>query len=236
MQNKIRKVFTVIIHKKEYDVYDIEGKEHNGYNDTIKTWWVYYSDRLPGNLIPPTDSPDFVPYSSQINRRLWDIRFKQNNSSKYKWDEVRFSNYTNVEMYCNDKLIYEFGTTGNNDGLSFAMAKVQYLKVMLSEHPYNFFEPEKENGRKICWYGLPATIEVKAQTWEVKIIPDYTAGLTKDEWWAELSRREHKFTKNSDDDLDDIELDNEYRQEDIESGYINWGDALSDDHIYWFRK
>ena len=32
-----RKIYTVIIHNKEFDVYDIEGKEHEGYNDTPKT-------------------------------------------------------------------------------------------------------------------------------------------------------------------------------------------------------
>ena len=42
--------------------------------------------------------------------------------------------------------IFSFGTGGNY--LDFAMAKIKYLQVKLSEHPYNFFEPEKENGRK----------------------------------------------------------------------------------------
>jgi len=132
-------------------------------------------------------------------------------------------------MWCNKKLIYEFITTGTQDGFNFAMAKIQYLQIMLSEHPFNFFNPESENGRKIFWYGLPATIKVKSHnTWEIEIIPDYEF-LSKDEWWNELENRQKKLTEKinieDDDDFDE--------QKNI--GYINWGDALSDQHIYWFR-
>jgi hypothetical protein len=39
--NNIRKIFSVFIHEKEYDVYSIEGKKHNGEDSN---WWVYLSD------------------------------------------------------------------------------------------------------------------------------------------------------------------------------------------------
>ena len=180
-----RKIFTVIIHKKEYDVFDIDGKEHAGYNDTPKTWWRYYSDRLPDGLLPPSDSPHFEPMHSSIERRLWDLKFTQKTSTKEKWGKTQFRSSTWCEMRCNNKLVYAFGTTGGSRGMDFAMGKVKYLQVVLSEHCYNFFEPEKENGRKICWYGLPATVRVKSDTWEISIIPDYTAGLNEEEWWKE---------------------------------------------------
>lgn len=71
---------------------------------------------------------------------------------------------------------------------------------------------------------------------EIRIKADYTAGLSKDEWWKELKRRESKITQKEDDDIqmDEIEAENmeEYKGDDI----INWGDALSDGNIYWFRK
>lgn len=235
MKNKIksiRKIFSVIIHNKEYDVYDVEGKEHEGNGDIPKTWWLYFSDRLPGDLTPPADSDSFVPFSRSINRRLWDIRIKQYNSSKYKWDEQRFSNGTNVEMWCNDKLIYQFSTFD----FDFAVAKVKYLQIILSEHPYNFFEPEKENGRKIYWYGLPATIKTKLHPGEIAIIPDYTAGFTKEEWWKELKRRETKHSSKDELDKQFDEMDEDNNIESMNSDYINWGDALSDGNIYWFRK
>ena len=230
-----RKVFTVIIHEKEYDVYDIENKEHEGYNDNPKTWWLYYSDRLPEGLIPPDDSDCWKPFSSGIIRRLWDIRIKQINSTKEKWGETNFRNNTSVEMWCNNKLIYAFGTGGKH--LDFAMAKIQYLQVVLSEHPYDFFNAEKENGRKIFWYGLPATVRVKSDTWEISVIPDYTVGLSKVEWWAELKRRESKYPSNTDGlDKQFEEMDEEDFNESMSNDYINWGDALSDQHIDWFRK
>lgn len=232
-----RKIFTVLIHKKEYDVYSIDGKEHEGFNDVPKTWWLYYTDRLPEGLIPPVDSDSWKPYSNSILRRLWDIRITQKNNSKEKWGDTNFGNHTNVEMWCNNKLVYSFGTGGKY--LDFAMAKIQYLQVILSEHPYNFFEPESENGRKIFWYGLPATIRVKHNTWEISVVPDYTAGLTQEEWWKELKRRESKVCENSKLDGFDKQLD-EMQEEDFKEsmsdGYINWGDALSDQHINWFRR
>lgn len=243
METKVsqpRKAFTVMIHDKEHDIYDIEGKEHKGLNDTIKTWWLYYSDRLPEGTLPPIDSEYLKPWDVGILRRCWEIKIKQTNSSKHKWGETDFRNHTSVQMWCNGKLIYEFGTNGKY--LDFAMAKVQYLQVMLSEHPYNFFEPETEQGRKIWWYGLPATIQVKSCTWEIAIIPDYTAGLTKAEWWKELTRRESKYMNAeqynslSECDKEELEMDKEDSKESEENDYINWGDAFSDQHINWFRK
>jgi hypothetical protein len=233
----MRKAFTVVIYDKEYDVYDIEGKEHEGWNGVPKTRWLYFSERLPDGLLPPIDSPHFVPFDIGINRMVWDVKFKQKNTTKEKWNSTHFSNHTSVEMWCNNKLVYAFTTTGTDSGLSFAMAKVQYLKTMMCEHSYNFFEPEKENGRKICWYGLPATVRVKSNTWEIDIMPDYTAGLTETEWWNELAKREKNISKlEYETDKQDIEMEQEEAEECRRNGFINWGDALSDGHIYWFRK
>jgi hypothetical protein len=122
----MKKIFTVIIHNKEYDVYHIDGKEHEGYNDTPKTWWLYYSDRLPEGITPPHDSDSWRPYCVGTLRQLWEIKIKQSNTSKVKWGETRFSNHTSVEMWCNNKLIYRFRTGGKD--LGFAFAKIQYLQ------------------------------------------------------------------------------------------------------------
>lgn len=230
---RMRKVYTVIIHDKEYDVWDIEGKELDCGNGEPLTYWVYMGDRLPDGIAPPIDSEDWEHYHASINRHLWDIRFTQKNTTKEKWDSTHFRNHTHVEMWCNKKLIYSFGTTGTSSGLSFAMAKVQYLQTVLAEHCFNFFNPDEENGRKIFWYGLPATVKVKSNKWEIGIIPDYTAGLNKKEWWKELRRRESKVGGNK---YSDDEMEEEEFKEDERSEYINWGDALSDQHINWFRK
>lgn len=234
----MRKVFTVLIHNKEYDVYSIENKEHGGYNGEVKTWWLYYNTRLPEGLLPSPDSEYFVPWSNSINRRLWEVKFRQTNTSKHKWDEWRFSNTTVVEMWCNNKLVYSFNTTGNDSGMSFAFGKVEYLKTVLSEHPYNFFEPETEEGRKIWWKGLPATIKNSSSAGEIRILPDYTTGLSKRDWWSELKRRQEKLTYKPDNFTDETfeQLNEEHFEESMYEDSINWGDALEDKHIDWFRN
>lgn len=231
--NKIRKVFSVIIYDKEYDVYNIDGKEHGGYNGEIKTWWVYFSQKVPDGTVPPLDSEHWQPLVSSIERHTWEITFKQKTTTKEKWGNTNFHNHTWCEMWCNKKLIYAFRATGGSRGMSFAMAKAQYMQTYLAEHPYNFFNAEEENGRKICWYGLPATVKVMHDTWEIAIIPDYTAGISEKDWWEELAKKKHKHTI-PDKEWDEIEKEDD--EETRSAGYINWGDAFSDGHIDWFRK
>lgn len=232
----MRKCFTVIIEGKEKDVWDIEGKEQDAGNGEPLTWWIYMGDRLPDGLTPPEDSDNWVHWHSSVQRQLWDIKIVQRNTTKEKWDSIRFNSSTRVEMFCNGKLVYGFGSHGSPGGLSFAMAKIQYLQTMLSEHPYNFFNPEENNGRKIFWYGLPATVKVHSSSpWEISIIPDYETGLlSKEEWWKELKNRESKVGGNKYED--DDESEKEDHEENMQLGYINWGDALSDQYINWFRK
>ena len=204
-------------------------EEHEGWNGEPKSWWLYYNKLEEGQDFDPQY---WKPYHVSINRLLWEINFKQFNYSKEKWGDTNFRNVTTVQMICNGKLVYEFSTTGSRDGLAYAMAKVQYLQVALCEHCYDFLNPEKEKGRKIWWYGLPATIEPKSSPWEITVIPDYSTGITEEFWWKELFRRESKLGKvPNEDDFDDEDDFNESR----DSGYINWGDALSDKHINWFR-
>ncbi len=231
-----RQIFTVFIRDQEYDVYSIDEKKHAGLNGMPETWWIYYSSRLPEGALPPIDSPSLKPFNKGIIRSLWDIRIKQHNSSKEKWGDTDFRNSISVEMWCNNKRIYGFVSGGSY--LSYAFAKVQYLQVQLAEHPYDFFDAKKENGRKIYWYGLPATVKVKSSTWEIGIVPDYTIGLTKEEWWKELKSRKTKLgtaVRDENDDFDD-EMDKTEDKSDMNDDYINWGDALSDQHIDWFRK
>jgi len=220
----MRQLFEVVIRDKKYDVYSIEGKEHQGYNDMPKTWWLYFTDKVPEGTLPPIDSDHFVPYSSSIERSCWDIRFKVVNTHKVKWDEDRFSYHTNCEMWWNGKLIYSF----RSGKIEFSMAKAQYLMVALAEHPYNFFEQEKENGRKIWWYNLPAFVKPSdSYPGEIGIIPDYSE-IPKEEWWKIYKERSFR----PDDDFPSFDRE----EEGYNSDFINWGDAFSDGHINWFRN
>lgn len=231
---KVRKAFQVIIRKKEYDVFDIEGKEHEGYNDVPKTWWLYFSDRLPEGTLPPHDSEYFVPYHVSIERLNWDIKFTQNTSTKEKWGETQFRSNTHCEMWCNGKLVYSFGTTGGSRGMSFAMAKAQYMQTMLCEHSFNFLDAQKEQGRKIWWYGLPATVGIRSgdEKWEITIIPDYSTGIDKETWWNEFKTRRSNINEVVDKDNDIAVFD----EDDDNKDYINWGDAFSDQNIDWHRS
>lgn len=225
-----KETFNVLIDDKEYSVYDLK-KEHEGYNDTPKTWWLCYAE-LPSSYCPSEDDEEFIPYcSSSIQRQCYDISFTQRTSSKFKWGGTSFSNRTMCNIKANNKLIYSFGTSGGDRGMSFAMSKAQYMITILREHPFDFFNPEKEEGRKIFWYGLPAFVRLKSCKWEIEIVPDYSEISAKD-WWNELKNRESKLTKKKD-DWDDME--NEEFEESKKYGTINWGDAFEDAHIGWFR-
>jgi hypothetical protein len=220
-----RKIFEVIIRKNTYDVYDIDGREHHGYGDIPKTWWLYYDERLPAGEVPDRNSERFVPFHNWIKRKLWDVRIKDYNSSKYKWDEYSFSHGTKCELWCNGKQVYEFHC-GNTE---YAMSKASVLMTTLSEHCYDFFEPERMNGRLIYFYGLPSIVRPQnTEPWNISILPDYSE-MSPKEWWFEYHKRaspEHVFEENKE-NVDD---------ESMYDGYINWGDALSDSHIKWFRE
>lgn len=232
---KIRKLFDILVNDNPRAVYGIYDKEHEGYNGTPKHWWIYEGSQLPEGAYPDINSRFLRPYCCKsMERHLWDIRFKQRTTTKEKWGETDYRTSTYCEILCNGKPFYAFPTTGGINGLSFAMAKAQHMIVVLWEHPFDFFEPQKENGRKIYWHGLPATVQTNSHhTWEIGIIPDYTCGLDKEQWWEELKRRK-SFIPSKDDGFENV--DQEIFNENKHSDYINWGDAFEDRYINWFRK
>lgn len=231
----MRKLFQIMVYDKLYWVWSIDGKDHNYDNGEQKNWWLYYAEEeLPEGVTPAIDSPNWHQYSKGMNRLNFDIRVKQRTTSKYKWEETRFSNHTFTEICCNGRVIYSFPSTGGRDGLSYSFAKAQQLIVQIFEHPFDFLNPEKEHGRKIFFYGMPATVRVWRHDtpWEIGIDPCYDE-VTKEEWWKEYRRRKSTFTP-SNSEWDEIDEDHDNDNEN--SGWINWGDALSDGHINWFRN
>lgn len=233
-EKTVRWAFDILLRGKIYGVYDIESKPHDD-NGEESTYWIFQSDK-PESGNPPIDSPHWEPHSRYIERLCFDIQFKQHTYSKEKWDETNYRNTTSCKIICNNRPIYEFATIGGSNGLSYAMAKSQYLITQIFEHPFNFLYPEKEDGRKIWWHGLPAFVKVwrKDNPWEIGIVPDYSS-LNKDAWWAELSRRETKLTQLPPDDIDEVEADKGDFEDSKREDFINWGDALSDQHIDWSR-
>lgn len=232
----MNKLFQIQVYDKLYWVWGIEGKEHAGYNDNPNTWWLYYSEEeIPDGITPPIDSDSWVPFQSGMNRLNFEINFKQTTRTKQKWGGTDFRSSTFCTINCNGKRIYEFPTTGGDRGLSFAMAKAQHLIVQMFEHPFDFLNPEKEHGRKIYWYGMPATVRVWRHDtpWEIGIDPCYDE-VPQEEWWNEYEKRKSTYIPKKRDDF--AEIDKEHDEENRSDGWINWGDALSDQHINWFRN
>jgi hypothetical protein len=219
----IQPEYTVIIDGRKRGVYllnqthEIEGEESDKWVSLMNM--PFGEDEIEEGI----KAGLLVPYHSFIERFCWDIKIYQKNFTKEKWDKTIFRSQTVCEMRCNGTLVYSFTTTGSSDGMSFAFAKAQYLQTILVEHPFNFLEPEKEQGREILFYGLPAQVEIRQgyEKWKINICPLYTEH-TKEKWWKLLIER----SSASDEEREDWE---EYK----ESDYINWGDALSDQHIKW---
>ena len=136
-------------------------------------------------------------------------------------------------MWCNGKFIYKFETFGKSEGMSFAMSKANNLQLILREHSYNFLSPESMQGRKICYHGLPAKVDINSEEpWKMGIVPDYTDILDKENWWKEYRNRTYRFTSK---DENWNYLVNDWITQYMEDDYINLVDILEDENIYWFR-
>lgn len=239
----MRKVFDIYINDKPFPVLSIEGKKHllgknNGCPDT---WWLDYTKDEEGNYIEQDGTQllvemngkerNLVPYIDKgVHRICWEVIYKQGNSMKFKWDEYSIRSYGTCTLRANGRDVYKF----RHSDLQGAMVHVQHLTEKLLSHPYNFFEPERDNGRKIYFKSLPAFVRTGYEVGEIRIEPDYSM-LPKEKWWKIYSLFEGKryetaesIFKDVGDDLDDYE---EYQMNDM----INWGDALSDGQIDWFR-
>lgn len=233
------KIFDILINDKPYTVYSIEGYEHDHgkYNGWPDIWWLDYSDYEyeidDDGIVNNISVRGLIPYIDKgVNRICWEVRFKQTNNIKYKWDEWRLSAGGNCEMWANGELVYKFFSRDIGSALSMA----QTMEWKLLEHPYNFLNPEEENGRKIWYYGLPATIRNSSHPGEIGIVPDYSY-MAESEWWGELKKRKTNITPEdyikTDDDLRDEE---DFYDDRKFSTWINHGDVFWDGMINWFRK
>lgn len=212
--------FDIQIDDKICHVWNIPGYEHeNGkWNGSPATWWLEYNDSL-------------IPYVDKgVNRICWEINYKQKNTVKLKWGDYDIRNGGTCTMKANGKEVYSFFS---RDAV-WALTKASTLMVKLIEHPYNFINPEKEEGRKIWYYGLPAKISPsKFNPGEIKIIPDHSTGISKDSWWDLYMERKNPVDVNK--DGEDFLMDKESTEEWKSYGEIGHGDPLWDGMINWFR-
>jgi hypothetical protein len=236
-EKNVREIFQIQIREKMYSVYSIEGYEHqlgksNGCPDT---WWLDYSDYDKSEEEDAT-LRELVPYIDKgVHRVCWGVDYQQFNSTKYKWDEWDIRNGGVCTITANSKPAYKFHYRDLQGALIAASNKIQEMM----EHPFDFVHPEKEEGRKIWYHGLPATIRLGYEPGEIRINPDYSY-MTSNEWWDELERRKSRVTaKNhvpsfSEKQYDELEKDDFLDHKDY--GEINHGSAFYDGMINWFRN
>ena len=247
INDNVRIQFYVYVEGNQVPVLNLPV-DHHGMNGGVKSWWMYYKniqasdyesrlkEILSGKVKPweaekwDYEKDGFHPYESKIVPRIsWEVNYKQNTTTKHKWNSLRFNTTGVCTIKANGKDFYQF----HSHDMSYALSKAQSLMVELTEHPYNFLNPSEEKGRKIYYKGLPATIQPKTyRPWEISIIPDITdTGYTLDSWWDEYMEVELKSEKTK----EDREWVRDSILESKNYGSITWGSAFSDSDIKWFR-
>lgn len=210
--------FQILINDEAHNIWDIPGYEHeNGkWNGCPTTWWL----EREGMLYPYVDKG--------VNRICWEINYKQTNSVKFKWDDLDVRSNGKCTMKANGKIVYQF----NSRTPEPAFAKAQTLLYELLEHPYNFLDQEKEKGRKIWYYGLPAQIKPSHMPGEISVVPEYSSDLKKEDWWRLYRERSRPIKLPG---VKEDTFDHNYDEEWEDYGTIGHGDALWDGMINWFR-
>lgn len=232
-KDNIRKIFEIQIHERMYPVYSIDGYEHNlgKYNGCPDTWWLDYS-QYDTEIGDP--ERELVPYIDKgVHRVCWEVNYRQFNSSKYKWDEWSISSRGICKISANGKPVYQFHYSDLNGALASAQTKIDEM----IGHPFDFINPEKEIGRKIWYYGLPAKILLGYEPGEIRIEPDYSY-ITPDQWWDTLEQRKTNIIQPqvAGEATEDMEMEREHLREYRDYGTINHGSVFYDGMINWFRR
>lgn len=242
----MRKLFDIHINDKPFPVFSIDGKEHlyGKHNGCPETWWLDYTYDVEGNYIPLEENRllmefkcfeeerNLIPYIDKgVQRICWEVIYKQSNYMRHKWDEYDLRGTGGCTLRANGRDVYKF----RNSDLHSAMTQVQYLTEKILSHPYNFFKPEEDDGRKIYFRSLPAFVRIGYEVGEIRIQPDYSM-ISKEKWWkihdlfqSRKYESDDSIFYDDDDEPDDDDL--QYEMMDM----INWGDVLNDGQIWWFR-
>lgn len=170
-----RRIYDVVIDDKLCGVWEREETHELGrINDCPDNWWVRIDDK-------------WEPWINRgVNVPCFEIRFKQNNRTKFKWNGLRINSTGYLEIYCNLRKVYEFGCSN----LNYALAKAQKLTVDMTEHSFNFLDPESEIGRKIWYYNQPAVIKsLVLDQGAIMIEKDGEGGFNMEQaWWTDEDR------------------------------------------------
>lgn len=137
-------MFDIVIDNKLYSVYERnETHELGRMNGCPDSWWLKYNN-------------EWIPYiDKMVNRPCFEINVKQNNHIKDKWNTKSLRGTCSITIKCNLRTVYQFNTRD----IEYGLAKAQVLISDMTEHPFNFMDPESEIGRKIWFYDQPGSIE-----------------------------------------------------------------------------
>ena len=202
----------VLIRGIEYDLVNIDGKEHNlgKDNGVCSTLWVKY--------INESTDIEYIPWIDiGTNRKCWGFNIQQGNSMNYKWNNCKIDGYTNVTITLNNKPVYELYV----NKLEYAFNKAQNLIGELEYHPLDLTDMEEGIGRKIFYKRLPAKITSRGVGYVI-IEPDCKSEDLKN-WW--------KMYRDpwSEDDYED------YNYEEMQTDGNIKDDILSS-NIWWWRN
>ena len=161
-QFKPKKCFRTVIDTKQMTIYDRPGKEHQlgKMNNCCPTWWLAYEhwDSGDDDVCKSTDKElriNWIPWIDiGTNRPCWEIKIRQGNRIKYKWDDASIRETCDIDMFCNNEKVYEFKC---ND-IGYGISKAQQLMIEMMEHPFNFMNPNEELNRRIWYMNQPAII------------------------------------------------------------------------------
>ena len=196
-----KEIFKVQVNDDMCPVYDIKGKEHEygKANGEPTTWWI----EVNGALHP-------FPNRS-VHRPCFAVEIVEKNHTKTKWDDLRISGGCSAVIKCNGKVVYEFSARD----IQYALTHAAELVYKIGEHPFCFWEAEKEIGRKIFYHNQPAVIK--------RLILDQGCVM------IEHSEPDGKFDlKHPWDKKDDIP--NEW------DGAHEVKDDVFSENIWWFRE
>ena len=224
-----RPVFEVSVSDKLKQVWSIEGYEHElgKANGEIPQWWIDLSD-------DEFDQTELVPWLDRGAHRIcWEVNFRQFNSTKHKWGETDIRKGGICKLKANGREIFSYRCSDLAEAMSLVVHKISEL----CSHPYNFLNPDEDDGRKIWYYGLPAFVKNGYEPGEILIEPDYSY-LSTNEWWAELEKRKTPVYPKDihEEEEEEQKLASEHFQEYKDFGMINHGSPLWDGMINWFRK
>ena len=194
-----RKIFSTMIDGKKMWVYRRNEEHQDGErNGTPNNWWLKY-DRSDGYY-------DWVPWVDKLTKRpCFEIKIREGNHMKYKWDEWNIKGGVYCEIILNGEKVYEFRARD----IEYVMAKATVLKNQILEHPFDFTNPDEMVGRKVYYREQPAIVErVILDQGCVILKKDGTGNFSKPAYW---------------DDEMDWEEESTVKEE------------IFSDHIWWFR-